>query len=262
MEITKKNYDKVTNHLIDISKKASEEVLKIYNSNFSFSKKNDNTPITIADKISNDLIIEFLQTNFSKTSIISEENKSNKLITNNFFLVDPLDGTKEFINKNGEFTINIAYMEESRPCLGVIFIPAKNICYFTDGFESFKIENNITKKIICDEDPTNYKVLISRSHLDDRTRYIIKDLKKENILERGSSLKFCLIAEGIANIYFRFGNTMEWDIAAGHAILKNANGRVTDEKNIEIKYGKQNFKNNSFIAYSKASEEKLKSLFV
>ena len=259
MQITRKNYDKITNHLIDISKKASEEVLKIYNSNFDFSKKKDNSPITIADEISNNLIIEFLKTNFGETSIISEENTLNKLNTNNFFLVDPLDGTKEFINKNGEFTINIAYMEKSRPCLGVIFIPAKNICYFTDGVESFKIENNKTKKIICNENPNNYKILVSRSHLDDKTRKIIKSFEKENILERGSSLKFCLIAEGIADIYFRFGNTMEWDIAAGHAILKNANGRVADEEYIEIKYGKRNFKNNSFIAYSRASEEKLKS---
>ena len=258
MKIQKTTYQDVTYNLINIAKLASSEIMKIYKTNFKFTYKNDNSPVTQADKIANKIIVEYLQKEYAGISIISEENKEKKIETNDFFLVDPLDGTKEFIKKNGEFTVNIAFMKNSKPCLGVIYIPAKNICYYSNGRESFKInEDNKLKKINSDKNPSNTNIVVSRSHIDEKTEQVLKR-RKNKILKIGSSIKFCLIAEGIANFYFRYGNTMEWDIAAGHAILKTANGRVTDENFNEISYGKKNFKNESFIAYSIASTKQLK----
>ncbi len=262
MNIQRNDYEKLTNDLINISKLASKEIMKIYKSDFKFSTKEDNSPVTIADEIANKIIVEFLETKYNGISVISEENREKKIQTPDFFLVDPLDGTKEFIKKNGEFTVNIAFMKNFKPCLGVIYIPAKNICYFSNGKESFKInKNNKLKKICCDKNPLNTNIVASRSHIDHKTAKIIEK-EKNNITKVGSSIKFCLIAEGIANFYFRYGNTMEWDIAAGHAILKTANGKVTDEKFNEISYGKENFKNGSFIAYSSASTKQLKDFLL
>ena len=262
MKIQKNDFKKVTSDLISIAKLASSEIMKIYKSNFKFANKEDNTPVTKADKIANKIIVECLKTKYAGISIISEENKKKKIETDDFFLVDPLDGTKEFIKKNGEFTVNIAFMKNFKPCLGVIYIPAKKICYYSNGKESFKInEDNKLKKINSDKNPSNTNIVVSRSHIDEKTEQVLKK-KKTNILKIGSSIKFCLIAEGIANFYFRYGNTMEWDIAAGHAILKTANGKVTDEKFNEISYGKENFKNGPFIAYSSASTKQLKDFLV
>lgn len=262
MKILIKDYDRTTDYLLNICKKASTEILKIYQENFTFENKNDSSPLTLADTNANKIIVDALKTKFSSIDIISEENKENKLTKENFFLVDPLDGTKEFIKRNGEFTVNIAYLENKKPIIGVICIPVKNIFYFTNGYESFKSNSNGKVTKITGETYTNLtNIVTSRSHLDDKTVNILNKIKNKRIFKMGSSIKFCLIAEGKANLYFRFGNTMEWDVAAGHAILKSADSYLTDLSFNELKYGKRGFLNPPFVAFSninKKHEETIK----
>ena len=258
MKISKKNYDNVINYLLQITKNASSEIMKIYNQDFSIQKKSDSSPLTEADTRANEIIVDALKTEFSTVDIISEENKENKLTKENFFLVDPLDGTKEFIKKNGEFTINIAYMEKKEPTLGIICLPVKNLIYFTNGYESFRLTNKGVAKKINATSCFNYKrIVTSRSHLDDKTLIILNNIKNKKVSKKGSSLKFCMIAEGKSDVYFRFGNTMEWDVAAGHAILKNAKSHLTDLNFKKLTYGKKAFINPPFIAFNNLSQESL-----
>lgn len=261
MKISKKDYDNTTDYLLNICKKASNEILNIYKEDFTFENKDDSSPLTIADTNANKIIVDALKTKFSSIDIISEENKENKLAKDNFFLVDPLDGTKEFIKRNGEFTVNIAYLENKKPIIGVICVPAKNLFYYTNGHESFKSNSDgKIKKIIGETNTHSPSIVTSRSHLDDKTLGILNKIKNKKILKMGSSIKFCLIAEGKANLYFRFGNTMEWDVAAGHAILKNANSYLTDLNFDELKYGKKGFLNPPFIAFSKINKKFIETI--
>ena len=221
------NYKEVAEILVHIVNKASIRVNEIYNTNqIHFKNKIDNSPITIADTESNRIIINELNKYFKDCLIISEEEESKKYNNEKeFFLVDPLDGTKEFINKNDEFTINIGLIQNKNPILGAVDVPAKSLTYFSDGRTSFKKTKQKKKKIKVKRN--SFKtVLISRSHLDKQTYFFLKQLKDYKTLKIGSSLKFCLIAEGSADFYVRFGNTMEWDTAAGHAVLKSAGVRI------------------------------------
>ncbi len=261
MEIKKKDYDYVTNFLIDLSQKASRKIMEIYNNEFSFKNKNDKSPITLADLYSHKIIVESLKDKFGGTEIISEESINKKLKSKNFFLIDPLDGTKEFIKKNDEFTVNIAYLKNLKPIISVITIPAKNIYYFTNGFESFKTNNDgKTKKIISRSNYDELRLVVSRSHLDVKSKNFLNKIENKKVFKRGSSLKFCMIAEGEADLYLRYGKTMEWDIAAGHAILKNANANLLDFKMKEIFYKKKNFINPSFLSFSNTSSKKIKQI--
>ena len=157
--------------------------------------------------------------------------------------MDPLDGTKEFINRNGEFTVNIALIINSISHLGVIEIPVKNIQYFSDGENSFKVDNKSLKKIDSFVKREKINVVVSRSHLDKFTENWLNNLKEEySSLKVGSSIKFCMVAEGKADLYFRYGNTMEWDTAAGSAIIKTSNASMVDFNLENLNYGKKNLK--------------------
>lgn len=248
---------------------AGEEILKIYNdpeSDFSVEKKADNSPLTIADKKSHEVIQRFLSdTNFP---VLSEEGRSIEFSErknwNQFWIVDPLDGTKEFIKRNGEFTVNIALAKNGKPVLGVIYVPVTKTLYFSEtALGAFMCEN------ICGENSIDsvltrseklpkqrggeaYFVVGSRSHMSSETEEYIRKLKQKHpkidIISKGSSLKICMVAEGIADEYPRFGPTMEWDTAAGHAIA-NAAGKklwLTDFSE-ELTYNKENLLNPYFI---------------
>jgi 3'(2'), 5'-bisphosphate nucleotidase len=229
-------------------------------------KKADNSPLTIADKASHHIIEEKLKT--TGIPILSEEGKniefSERKKWEKFWLVDPLDGTKEFIKQNGEFTVNIALIENSAPVLGVIYVPVNGILYFGDVVDgSWKVEEKLdnysfanvfekAEKLDGVPSSRDYKVVGSRSHMSPETENYILELKKKykkiEIVSKGSSLKICMVAEGIANEYPRFGPTMEWDTAAGHAIA-NAAGKklwLTDFSS-ELKYNKENLLNPYFI---------------
>ena len=239
-----------------IAKKAGDEIIKIYQQDFDVDYKADNSPLTKADIKSNEMITESLKDLYPEIPILSEENKEVPYnIRKNweyFWLIDPLDGTKEFVKKNGEFTVNIALIHKDTPVLGVIYAPVLEILYYAQKEKgAFKQEKGaITKKLPIYSNSNNnnsLKVIVSKSHYNQETKYFVNNLKnqyKRNIefIYIGSSLKFCLIAEGKADIYPRLAPTMEWDTAAGQAIVKQAGGRVTKFKNKQpLKYNKKNF---------------------
>ncbi|QGY42252.1 3'(2'),5'-bisphosphate nucleotidase CysQ [Maribellus comscasis] len=249
--------------------KAGEKILEIYNdpnSDFSVEKKADNSPLTIADKISHTTIQHFLSD--TEFPVLSEEGRSieypERKDWQNFWIVDPLDGTKEFIKKNGEFTVNIALAKNGKPVLGVIYVPVSKTLYFGNiGLGAFICENvsgEITfdsvlrksEKLPKPKTTEKYFVVGSRSHMSPETEEYIDALKQKHaeidIISKGSSLKICMVAEGIADEYPRFGPTMEWDTAAGHAIA-NAAGKklwLTDLSE-ELAYNKENLLNPYFI---------------
>ncbi|KRG29374.1 3'(2'),5'-bisphosphate nucleotidase CysQ [Salegentibacter mishustinae] len=242
--------------------------MRIYEGgNFQIESKEDNSPITLADKSANTIINEFLKP--TGIPIISEENAetefSERKLWDSCWIVDPLDGTKEFINKNGEFTVNIALVKNNKPVFGVIYIPVSKKLYFGNVVEGSSFKMIIDNKTL-EEDLLKYaeeifpvsaqrtiRIAGSRSHINEETLEFIEGIRKKysqevKVIPKGSSLKFCLIADGTLNIYPRIGTTMEWDTAAGHAICKAVGIRVFDmQTNRELVYNKQNIKNNSFV---------------
>jgi 3'(2'), 5'-bisphosphate nucleotidase len=252
---------------------AGEEILKIYNDpeqDFTIERKADNSPLTIADKLSHNTIeAALLKTPYP---ILSEEGKiitySERKNWQKFWLVDPLDGTKEFIKRNGEFTVNIALVANGDPVMGIIYVPVTKTLYFGEvGQGAWKVDavsivENLTAEsikqsgIFLPEVDTNRKFTAvgSRSHSNRETVAFIKKLELEHgdieIISKGSSLKIGMVAEGSADVYPRFGPTMEWDTAAGHAIAVAAGKNVTlvDQKT-PLKYNKENLLNPFFIVH-------------
>ncbi len=261
MKINSNDFKDITGFLRDISKKASKKILEIYNHSFDVKKKLDDTPITKADLESNDIICKSLEKEFPNIPVISEENRIRDYKEAVYFLVDPLDGTKEFINKNDEFTVNIGLVIDNISRLGVIEIPVTGIQYFSDGENSFKFEKKSLKKISSLQKRKKIKIVVSRSHLDTFTINLLNKIKNEHsTLKIGSSIKFCLVAEGKADLYFRKGNTMEWDTAAGSAIIKTSHSKIYDFNLNELKYGKKDFRNSSFIVCNQNINEKFLKL--
>ena len=240
---------------------AGDEILHFYNKDIEVTHKDDSSPLTKADLASNKLIVDSLHhLNFnipvlSEESLVDWQTRKN---WNKYWLVDPLDGTKEFIKKNGEFTVNIALIENNNPILGVIFVPAKSTLYFAQkDHGSFSIHTSVqlknldeAKKITVTKQSNIVRIIGIRSHSSNTfTNWINKKFPKAEIVQAGSSLKFCLIAAGGADIYPRFGPTSEWDIAAGHIILNEAGGKILTLQNKEIKYNeKDSLLNPEFIA--------------
>ena len=245
---------------IELIQQTSEEILAIYHQDFSVENKADLSPITLADKKVNEIILSALKKKYPTIPIISEETSIPAYeIRKNweyFFMVDPLDGTKEFIQKNDEFTINIALIKKDSPIFGIVGIPCFQEIYYGIAAEgSFKIHENKTTKINASpskKTTEEIKVAISKSHLDDATKNYINELKKKypkvNCYELGSSLKFCKIAEGIYDCYPRFSPTMEWDTAAAHAVVKFAGKEVIDfNTKLPLLYNKKSLVNSVFI---------------
>lgn len=258
---------------IDLSRKAGLDILDVYyHSDFEIEIKSDKSPLTIADKRSHNRITEGLEN--TEIPVLSEESAGitweDRRGWERFWLVDPLDGTKEFIKKNDEFTVNIALIENGKPVLGVIYLPVFDEMYFgLNDVGAFKISafkelgSELEWSFLMDSAdklPSAsmgkvVRVVASRSHLSTETQKFIEDLKKEyskvTTVSAGSSLKLCLIAEGRAEIYPRLGPTMEWDIAAGHSIIAAAGGNIRKVDGKELEYNKENLLNPWFIARSK-----------
>ena len=258
------------NHISEIIKNicinASLIVLDNYNKyKTSINLKNqalhkykvDGSPLTSADEASNDYIVSQLQYNFPNIPIISEESKNVQILSEkNFFLVDPLDGTKEFLNMNDEFSVNIGYVENNQAILGTVSLPAKNKIYWTQNKQSWTNilkDNNYrlrkNKRLFCNIKDNDLSIAVSRSHLDKKTNNFITKHKFKNVKKIGSSLKIIKICENKVDLYPRFGTTMEWDICAAHAILKACGGAIITEKKQELIYGKKNYKNPEFYAF-------------
>lgn len=261
-----------TYQLVDIAINAAllsgKKIMEVYSSNnFGVTEKKDFSPLTRADREAHLQISKILAT--TQIPVLSEEGIhlpfAERTHWKTFWLVDPLDGTKEFISRNDEFTVNIALMHEKQPIAGVIYIPVSKELYVgIVGSGTWKIENPESDctvdwisqhgtKLPQIKTTDAFIVAASRTHLDDETISFIENLKKLHpelkIIRKGSSLKFCMIAEGTADIYPRFGPTMEWDTAAGHAIVKASGKNIfhTDQ-NTEIRYNKENLINPYFIA--------------
>lgn len=238
----------------DISIKAGNAIMDIYKSgDFDVEIKADNSPLTLADKASHEIIKDALTNYYPEIPILSEEGKEipyeQRKNWDQFWLVDPLDGTKEFIKKNGEFTVNIALIKNNYPVLGVIYAPALNALYYGQNQRgAFKSENgNPPFEISVAETPDDGVIAVkSRSHSSEDEEKILSQWKIKDSIGTGSSLKFCLVAEGKAHIYYRHGPTWEWDTGAGQAIVEAAGGSVTANKKRVI-YNKQVIKNGSFL---------------
>ena len=250
---------------------AGKAILDIYDdpaSDFEIEHKADHSPLTIADRVSNEIILKQLKN--TPYPVISEENKATAYAIRKqwqtVWIVDPLDGTKEFIKRNGEFTVNIALVYGGRPALGVIYIPVKKILYYgtirngayradhpeySPDMDFDALENQARRLPLDREDPV-YTVVASRSHMSSDTENFIDELKKEHgevkLTSIGSSIKICLVAEGTANIYPRFAPTMEWDTAAGHAIAKAAGKELYHQDGCTpLAYNKEDLLNPWFI---------------
>ena len=252
--------DSMIDSILPILRKASKAIMDVYSDEerFNVQMKEDNSPLTEADKLANDIIVDGLTALYPDVPIISEESQQmdyrQRADYHHFFLVDPLDGTKEFIKRNGEFTINIAFIENHSPAGGYVFVPATGVAYFAERYKgAFKIDvDNQSAEIksvpfyLMD---AGIKVVASRSHRDDATMRIISSLNQPELVSSGSSLKFIMIAEGLAHFYPRLAPTMEWDTAAAQCILEEAGGSVVRVDDLQpLVYNKADLLNPHFIA--------------
>jgi 3'(2'), 5'-bisphosphate nucleotidase len=245
-----------------IVKKAGESILDIHysllaNEKLDISYKDDMSPITKADTLSNMIICNALTQLTPSIPIVSEEqdliNPSH--LTNLFWLVDPLDGTKEFIGGSKEFTVNVALINEGIPIFGVVYAPALDKFYWNEFDNAYVVSNNVTHPIHTlksYEDRKELTILVSKSHMDDASKSFIDKLRSSKIMYMGSSIKICLIAEGFADIYVRFFPTYEWDTAAAHAILLASGGDIHHEDYTNLCYNKPKYLNSNMIVKSKA----------
>ncbi|MDG1473245.1 MAG: 3'(2'),5'-bisphosphate nucleotidase CysQ [Ascidiaceihabitans sp.] len=262
------NYEDLVPVIRKLALQAGDKIMEIYDADdFDVKLKSDDSPVTAADEAADAIISDGLRAAFPDMMLVTEEQSDTHTASGDTFLiVDPLDGTKEFIHRRGDFTVNIALVEGGKPTRGVVYAPAKNRMFFTlaDG-QSVEEAGDLDKDKmgaispinVSDADNSALMVVASKSHRDQATddyigKYNVKDMKSA-----GSSLKFCLIATGEADVYPRVGRTMEWDTAAGHAVLLGAGGDVVRfDDHTPLKYGKADFANPFFIAYAPSVELK------
>lgn len=250
-------------NVITIAKKAGESIMQIYQKDFKVEYKEDQSPLTEADLTSHHLICDELSKFYPDIPILSEEFADSFTLADEnacFWCVDPLDGTKEFIKKNDEFTVNIALIQNQQPILGVIGVPAKNSIYAAvEGEGAFKQQghNELQKIQVKPQDPDHLTFAVSRSHLDDQTKAIVDEYKAK-MLQVGSALKLAFVAEGLVDVYPRFGPTMLWDVAAGQCIIEEAGGQVVWAKSHHpMTYNIHHMKNDSFIAMNKLLKKRV-----
>lgn len=240
--------------VIRIADEASAKVLHIYQSDFSVSYKEDKSPITAADVASHEIIAKGLRRITPDIPVLSEEAVPATWLERQhwrrFWLVDPIDGTKEFTQRTGEFTVNIALIENGEPVMGVVTAPALQEAFWGIKGEgaSKRDSTGRTYPIQVSQPQASKRVVASKNHLNDETRAFIEALGVHETVQAGSSLKFCRIAEGQADIYPRMGPTSEWDTAAAHAVLVAAGGSVSTVDGEPLRYGKENVLNPHFIA--------------
>lgn len=250
------NLDRFITEIIKIVDKAGEKIMEKYGTDFRVDRKNDSSLVTEADTAAEQIIINGLHRLTRDIPVVAEEEISRGIVKNIsngiFWLVDPLDGTKEFVENRNEFTVNIALVKNTVPVLGVVGAPALGTLYVsTQTGVAFKRINQTYKKLKANRVPRRNAIIVaSRSHgNDDKLKQFIQNTTSAEIKIVGSSLKFCMLAEGSADIYPRFGDTSEWDTAAGDSILRAAGGSVLTLNGENLCYGKEKFLNADFIAY-------------
>ncbi len=245
-----------------LSIEAGRAIMEVYaRDDMGVRAKDDASPVTEADEAADAIISAGLQADFSHIPLVTEEQSAtHALSVDTFLIVDPLDGTKEFVKRRGDFTVNIALVENGVPTLGVVYAPAKGRMfltttegYVTEETGAFDIDQlGETRRVgVSKPDAAALRVVASKSHRDQATDDYIARYAVSSTLSAGSSLKFCLVAAGEADFYPRLGPTMEWDTAAGHAVLSAAGGHVVDrETHKALGYGKPAFRNPHFLAYA------------
>lgn len=244
------------NDLIAIAKQAGEEILKVYNDspeNMALTFKDDASPLTLADAVSNQVITAKLAALTPAIPLLSEEGRDipyqERKQWEYYWCIDPLDGTKEFIKRNGEFTVNIALIHRDTPVLGIIYVPVTGVIYY-GGLKigSWKISSDgFIKELIVPVKKDNWVAVASRTHSSTEEADILAKFHVTKTISAGSSLKFCMIAEGAAQIYYRHGPTMEWDTAAGHAIVIYSGAFMTTVNGQPFYYNKPSLLNSGFI---------------
>ena len=248
----------MTELIVKAAREAGAGIMRIYDDpsqDFGIERKADNSPLTLADKAAHACIVRHLEA--TGIPILSEEGVhlpyEERKTWKRLWVVDPLDGTKEFIKKNGEFTVNIALVEEGTPVMGVIYVPAKDVLYLgIVGEGAWKEEGGVRQMLPLAQNREAFVVVASRSHLSSETEAYINELRQEHgnveMLSSGSSLKICLVAEGSADVYPRFAPTMEWDTAAGDAIARAAGRQVLDAgTQLPLVYNKADLHNPWFV---------------
>lgn len=238
--------------VVALAQKAGDAIMRIYEeADHGVEMKGDNDPLTRADLESHRIIMEGLAKLTPDIPVISEEGEeveyADRYDWTRFWLVDPLDGTKEFIKRNGEFTVNIALVAGKQPMFGVVHVPVEGVTY-VGGSGAHKIVNGEATEITVQPQTTPLRVVGSRSHTSPEMDAFLENLGEHEFVAAGSSLKFCRVAEGSADLYPRFVPTMEWDTAAGHAVLVSAGGSVRRADGGPFNYNKENLLNPFFIA--------------
>lgn len=260
------DFDRLVPVIRRLALEAGDRIMEVYNGpDFAVKSKSDASPVTEADEAADAIISAGLREAFPEVVLITEEQAaSHALSASTFFIVDPLDGTKEFVQRRGDFTVNIAYVEAGVPLRGVVYAPAQGRLFYTladgtaveeTGALGKAVPGDVTPITVSTPDNAGLMVVASKSHRDQATddyigKYAVKDMKSA-----GSSLKFCLVATGEADLYPRLGRTMEWDTAAGDAVLRGAGGRVVRfDDHTPLAYGKPGWDNPFFIALAPGVE--------
>jgi 3'(2'), 5'-bisphosphate nucleotidase len=255
----------ITHDLLDkmraIARRAGAEILEIYRTPFAVEAKADASPVTAADRAAEALIAKAIKAEITDAfPIVAEEafaqGKTPEIgaresLGRPFWLVDPLDGTKEFVKRNGEFSVNLALIERGRPVAGVVFMPALDLAYWGGPMGAFRARGEASPEPIqCRQAPARgLTATVSRHHSTAEVDAWLERIGASRRVVAGSALKFCRVAEGAADVYPRFAPTMEWDTAAGHAVVRYAGGNVVDRDGAELTYGKPGFVNPHFIAH-------------
>ncbi len=248
---------------IKLSIRAGDEILKIYNTEYAIDIKEDQSPLTTADLASHNCLVAGLEKLSPKLPILSEESAhldySERKQWQTYWLIDPLDGTKEFIKRNGEFTVNVALINGNRPILGVVYVPVSGVCYSAaEGLEAWKqLPNQQPQSIsVRKEAKKPLTVVGSRSHQTPELADYLQRLGPHELVSMGSSLKLCLVAEGKADLYPRIGLTSEWDTAASQCVVEQAGGKVTDLKGKTLTYNtKEEYLNPYFLVFGDDSHD-------
>ncbi len=263
------DYLRLAAEVAQIAQRAGAAILAVYETeDFGVEQKADESPLTKADKAANDVIEAGLRALEFQAPIISEESEAPayevRAQYQQFWLVDPLDGTKEFIKRNGDFTVNIALIENGKPILGAVFVPVTNETFYSaqgQGAWEINRETGTPSRIFAAAftmQDVNLRIVASRSHLNDATKAFMDRFDRPEVVQRGSSLKIMELARGTAHVYPRLGPTMEWDTGAAHAILLEAGGKLVDDTTgKELRYNKESLLNPHFIAYGEVREELL-----
>jgi len=249
--------------LLTIAQSAGQAVLQVYHRDFVVEHKADESPLTEADLAAHGVIVEGLAELEPGVPVLSEEGAdipfAKRSRWSRYWLIDPLDGTREFVKRNGEFTVNIALIENGVPTAGVVHVPVSGISYLGQaGLGAWKIDADGSAEVIsaCDKVQRPVRVAGSRSHAGDSLKRFLKHLGEHRILSMGSSLKLCLVAEGAADVYPRLGPTSEWDTAAAQAVVEAAGGLVTDTQLRPLRYNtKDSLLNPHFIVFGDRSQD-------